>query len=410
MQKKLKVALLSDVPPDSKYTGGQVLKRIIDFTPFIDVDFFWLNQSKLSTSFRPDNQTSLAYETTFSNGNFLNRIFRIISRLSFRSSKIEKCTSVIFRALKSVQTGFKLRKILASNQYDYLWLVLQGEILTIVYFIVSWRNESPIIFQQWDPISWWSSHRGHGKCWSYILEKLVSLIEKRAFLNLIPSYNWQKIHLSQRKSSHRIDNFISPSELPTELPRRAGEITETHAVFVGQFYSNTELNLLVNELADYTSKQGKKLILHYFGAGTPQFSAQNLEIMNHGFVSKETLISTIGQWDFALLPYPTDQKFELASKYSFPSKSRIYLAAGLPILSYAKSDSSPHLFYTSEYSKYYQNVLVQKDIKEFITNACDRSENATKERISAAKNIIDQHFSESAELIPLHNILLDKKI
>lgn len=408
MQDTVKIALLSDVPPDPSYTGGQVLKHIVDNTPFAKIDFFWLNQSRLRTEFTPNSQIQMVYQTTYDLGLFLTKIQNGVSKLTFGSSRIKTLFTTLLKILKALWIGRTLSKRLNASDYEYIWLVLQGENLTLSYLIIALTTRKKVIFQQWDPISWWCSHRGHGRIWSALLEKVISLIEHKAYVNLVPSFNWQQIQLSENKVSHRIDNFFCNSDLLLEPKKRVGMENEIHAVFIGQFYSNSELSNLIEKLATHAQARSKQLIVHYFGSGTPTFKAPSTTILSHGFVSRKTLIETIGQWDFALLPYPMDEKFNAASRYSFPSKSRVYLAAGLPILAYAKLDSSPHLFYLKEYASHYQNLMENPDLGDFITKACDRTDEQTQLRFRNAKGVINSHFSESVELTPFHDFLTKK--
>lgn len=405
LNKQLSIALVSDVPPDNGYAGGQVLRRIIDATSFVSFDFFWLNQSNLPQSDPKSDNCKLVFQHNMQLGTKLSQLQNLIP-----FSPLRRMLGKPLKFFQAIRVGLIISKRVKELNYDYVWLVLQGELLTITYLIITLVTQKKIVFQQWDPISWWCAHRGHGIYWQRTFEYLVNCLEKLAFVNLVPSQQWKESLEAQKKRSHRIDNFIDPDYLLREPIARNGEPNDINAVFLGQFYANNELTILVEALADYAVLKGKKLNVHYFGNGTPNYKLPNTVVHNHGYLPRETLIDTIRQWDLALLPYPFDKKLDKASQYSFPSKSRIYIAAGLPILAYAQSNSSPHLFFQNVYSDYYNNLASQKDIDLFINKACNRSINAERSRIKAALHVVSNHFSREIELYPLHRILIQENI
>ncbi len=401
----MKIILISDVPPDSTFTGGQVLEKIVQELPQYQWTFYWLNQSNLTS---PASALEASFYNNFHLGQsatvWQNRFYK----LTFGVNRAKRLIDTLFRIAKAVQVGILTAKKINASDCDYVWTVLQGEMLAITYNTIQLFTKKKIILHQWDPISWWSAHRGHGKIKGSFANILVSRLEDKAFLNIIPSKPWQELHQKRDRATHKIDNFFTLKDLlakPTDRPEHLSK-SEIHAVFIGQLYSNDELKDLLGILNQHAKKTTKKIVLHYFGGGQPDFNFDSVTVTHHGFVSRKELISTIGQWDFALLPYPTAEKFKMASQYSFPSKSRVYLASGLPILAYAKVNSSPHLFYSQTMPDFYQNALDEKgDLEKFIQAATDRSSEATEIRFSKIASVLKENFSQEAELDPLKEIL-----
>ena len=95
--------------------------------------------------------------------------------------------------------------------------------------------------------------------------------------------------------------------------------------------------------------------MHYFGSGTPT-GETNIEWVSHGYRKRMEMVAMIAKWDMALLPYPCDPKYAETAELSFPSKSRVYAAAGLPIVSYAPVQSSVEQFFSHHYAPYYINA------------------------------------------------------
>lgn len=405
MNKTQKIALVSDAPPDPGYTGGQVLDKIIQHTPFAKFEFFWINQSNLPESkdgaLRCEVIERISYKPCSARQR-LRDFFSKKPRLVYLSyARVEG----FFVALKSffigLRLGFKLRK----SNYDLVWLVLQGENLAMAFFGLSLVNNKKTILQQWDPISWWMNHGSPNRWATKIVESIIFQIEKKAWINLVPSEAWKQLQESKGLKSHRIDNFFCSDEIkraPLQLTKAPSEI---HAIFLGQLYANKELDLLIEKLIQSANALEKNVVLHYFGNPSVQLKNPSIKFVNHGFVSRSELIESISNWDIALLPYPMEERFDDASKYSFPSKSRVYIAAGLPILSFCHGNSSPQIFYSKYYNEFYRNALLDVNISDFIEHSCTATLEKRKERALSAQRLIDIAFSYEAELKPLHELI-----
>ncbi|MGZ4160500.1 MAG: hypothetical protein ACXVNF_06860, partial [Neobacillus sp.] len=346
MKKHLNIIMVSDVPPDPSYTAGQVLDKITENTPFANFHLYWLNQSNLPEPIKLNAQTELVKKLTFESGGLTTKIKDRFIRIFSLYPKIQNKIKIFFSFISAVIVGFKLGLQIRKTPANFVWLVLQGEKLAITYYIITWFSGKKIILHQWDPIEWWMEHKGHSQLLIKLIDQVIHRIEKKALINLVPSESWQNLQKSKGFSSVRIDNFFLNQDIIRCSHERLGNETEVNAVFLGQLYSNHELQKLIEILKSSASDMGKNLIIHYFGAANAQISEPDVKLINHGFLSRKDLIANICKWDLALLPYPMEERFDAASKYSFPSKSRVYLAASLPILAYCKFDSSPEVFFS----------------------------------------------------------------
>ena len=113
----------------------------------------------------------------------------------------------------------------------------------------------------------------------------------------------------------------------------------------------------------------------------------------------------IAKWDMALLPYPCDPKYAETAQLSFPSKSRIYAAAGLPIVSYAPVQSSVEQFFSHHYAPYYINARQNEDLTEFIRNCLDICPALVRHRREHTHSVVQQWFSADAEINKLIQVL-----
>jgi hypothetical protein len=405
MTKNLNIALLSDVPPDSRYTAGQVLRKTLENTDFIAVDFYWLNQSLLHSDEALPGNVSLVRHVNYSYGT-LKRKLRIGLEKAF--GWIPKARSLIivgFAVLQPCLLGLKLGLRLRYSHNKALWLVLQGERLAITYWIASRLSGKPYVLQQWDPVSWWLNHRGFPSWLSSRIAALVKDLEKRAQLNLVPSDAWKAALAEQGHSVHRIDNFFLDNEPRRGLATRVMAPNQVNAVFLGQLYSNQELAEILRVLERYCRDRNHDLIVHYFGSSIGDFAIKGVQIVNHGHIDRDSLMNRIAKWDFAILPYPTNPLFDDASRLSFPSKARVYIAAGLPIVSCSNLDSSPHSFLSQNYRASYFNIREPGNLGDFVESCRDSTIEAYEARVVLGADVIKRFFSAQVELQPFHNYL-----
>lgn len=300
--------------------------------------------------------------------------------------------------------GFRLRSMLGKADYDAIWLVLQGEKLALAYTILSYGAKRPIILQQWDPISWWSQNHRHGGWVARGAEIMVRGLEEKAYANLVPSYQWQAAQTARNLRSLRIDNFFTSNGVKVKPSDKAAAGGPLNAVFIGQIYACDELRQIAASLNKEAARLGKKVIINYFGRDYLDLGSEVTQV-NHAFLDPEALVDRLQQFDVALLPYPLAPNFIQTSTLSFPSKSKIYLAAGLPILALCRLDSSPHIFYKEHYGDYYFNLAEGGNFSSYIEKISDRSEAEVGTRTALASKVLAEHFSAEVELKPFHEIL-----
>nr|WP_315187117.1 hypothetical protein [uncultured Albidiferax sp.] len=407
--KKLSIPIISDVPPDASYTAGQVLHRIITSMPDVQFEFFWVNHSGLPGEFFIPKNCVITRVFSFQLRGIWLRIARFTKKLSERSSLLHRFGLLVRVSMwmaKTILIGLRLGFSLRNSPSQLVWCVVQGEKTVLCYTVAALVSGKKLVVHQWDPLSWWMTHRGHPKRFHQIMRSLLDRLERRAILNVVPSDAWKTRLINEGKKSIRLDNFFDDQVTASDSLVLISDPNAVHAVFVGQFYSNTELESLVNILVLTLRKMNKFLVLHYFGHGNPEKKVAGYRIFIHGALPRDQLVARIAKWDLALLPYPTEERFTETSNLSFPSKSRVYLAAGLPILSWAKIGASPDLFYREHYASHYQNALNNLGTEEFIHSIVEASPEQRRSRHAVAQKILSEQFSFSAELIPFGKFLV----
>ncbi|WP_157640816.1 glycosyltransferase family protein [Burkholderia ubonensis] len=407
--KKLSIPIVSDVPPDSSYTAGQVLHRIMSSIPDARFEFFWVNHSGLPGHIAVPENCMIARVFGFSLHGIWLWIARLTKRLGERSALLHRFGLVVRMLMwmaKTSMIGLRLGLNLRKSPSRVVWFVVQGEKTVLCYTVAAWVSGKKFIVHQWDPLAWWMTHRGHPRQLHRVMRRLLDRLERRAILNLVPSDAWKARLKSEGKNCIRLDNFFDD---PVDDDRDLVLLSDpksVHAVFVGQFYSNAELEALINLLASTLLAMGKSLVLHYFGYGNPTQANPGYQLVAHGALPRDELVTRIAKWDLALLPYPTEERFLETSTLSFPSKSRVYLAAGLPIVSWARDGASPDVFYREHYSPHYHNGSNAEGTEAFVRSIMDASPEYRRQRHAMARKILGEQFSYTSELVPFRDFLV----
>ena len=90
----------------------------------------------------------------------------------------------------------------------------------------------------------------------------------------------------------------------------------------------------------------------------------------------------------------------------FPMKFYEYLAAGLPIMSWAREGASPDVFYREHYGAHYHNGSVAEGTDAFIRSIMEATPAHRRQRYEAARQILSEQFSYSSELVPFRDFLV----
>jgi hypothetical protein len=408
---KSSIFIVTDVPPDAGYTAGQVLHAIIASAPDIHFQLVWINQSGLPGHVTIPENCSFSRVLNVELTGLWLRVGHLLGRLGARSAWLHKLSMLVRTGMwlaKTALTGVRVGLHLRRSHARLAWFVVQGEKTVLCYAVASLICGKKLVLHQWDPVTWWMTHKNRPRKLVPLVRGLLDRLERRAALNIVPSDAWRDRLLAEDKQCIRLDNFFPDPDLASagQHTLLVSEPSVVHAVFVGQFYSNNELDLLLEATGRALGGMGKSLLVHYFGSGSPAATSRYYRIVSHGAVSRDELVKRISKWDLALLPYPTEDRFADASSLSFPSKSRVYLAAGLPILSWTRKGASPDAFYRQWYGDHYHNAAQDDGLDAFLGKIAVATPEQRRERYSSAQNLVAQKFSYSSEYVPFKNFLL----
>ncbi len=383
-----------------------MLARIMAGMPDAHFQFLWFNQLGLPPPASIPNNCTIVGEYRILQGPVFEFIARALQSLVRRGRRLGRLFDGLLQLGQVACVGVRLGRELRRRGGDRLWFVLQGDRPMVCYTIAQTMAGRPYVLHQWDPVSWWMGHRTLPRAYQTWIKGLLRRFEARAFLNVVPSAVWQAKLITEGKTAVRADNFIEARLLKGRRLLALREPGVLHAVFLGEFYASAELVAIVGRLIEHSVACGKRLVVHYFGSGqAPQIVG--CRFVAHGFIDRDALIESVSKWELALLPYPVEARFEETARLSFPSKVRVYMAAGLPILSNAPDFSGVHAFLAREYAEFYCNMRLAGDFDAFMgrIDLCGYAE--ASKRFDAASQLVLREFSDEAELVPLKRLIED---
>lgn len=402
----MNILLVTDVLPDASFTAGQVLRNMLRSLQPGRISVFWINQSRLPKC-ADDDLFEIRAEYLFEPGRAGPWLQWLINRFGDASPAAAIIQYAITLWL-CVLIAFRILRQLRKLRPAYVWLVLQGEKLLLAYWLLSYFCRSRIILQQWDPLSWWMTNRGYRPQMIRLAERLRDDLQSRAWVNVVPSFPWKESLESRGCRVVRVDNFFSRSEIEQlRSPRHILKVStpgKLNLVFLGQLYANPELEKCLSIIQAQAARKHLRLVLHYFGSGNPE-TISHADLFQYGYVPRDELIAMIGKWDCALLPYPCERKFSETAQLSFPSKSRVYMAAGLPIIAFAPANSSVERFFSTNYSPYYINAHINDNVSGFLDDCRSIAPEDLMRRREFALSVLENCFSESAEVNHLRPFL-----
>lgn len=384
---KSNILIISDVPICSDYTAGQVLSKFCESCAG-EMEFFnfWFNQSMLQDS---DNDPKSEV--------ILQGKLDVVPFHSGRQLKFLRPISAVLNFLKSffyiILATAKIAKIIKNRRISCVHLTIQGSRMILLGLLVR-PFVKTLIVQQWDPLSWWHNNRQRSLYYHYISKFTLTLLYKCADALVVPSFNWQKKLQKKYQKVFRLDNTFA-SNIDHKLIYVERECPAF--AFVGQIYAEKEFTKLVQMLV---AAHGR-ITLHSFGNATiPEI--ENVSIISHGFLRSDQIIQEIQYLDGALLPYPVDANFTETSELSFPSKAKLYISAGIPIVSYCEASSGIHIFLTKFYQPGYVNLKYGGRFKRYSFKELDQLRRR-------AEKISSRLFSAKSEYSPLVNFYREKK-
>jgi hypothetical protein len=341
MGKRVKVLLLTDVPPCTDFSGALLTLHLCRLLPPGSLACFCASNLDIDQF---DKATDL--EVPY-------------CRVHKPREHGERLTSTRFADtrtfLRELRTGWRkiprlARHVIAfgrEQQVDRVWCILQGQTMIRLALPVARGLGVPLLTQIWDHPSWWlDAHRVDPLTSKRILRRYDRTLQQStriAGASFVMANAYQQAYgvpavaLIGSMAAERILPPLAASADPSRI--RIG--------LAGQIYSRQEWNALLAALASRDWQlHGRPVSLRYLGRehevqGSP-VPSDRLELF--GYRSQVETLRLMAECDVLYCPYFFDEDRRIISRTSFPSKLTTYLAAGRPVFFHGPHDAAPAVF------------------------------------------------------------------
>ncbi|WP_424627530.1 glycosyltransferase [Bradyrhizobium sp. SYSU BS000235] len=226
-----------------------------------------------------------------------------------------------------------------KHKVDRVWAVLQGQTNIRLALAVADELKVPLHSHVWDVFNWWIKANGIDPLTAQSTQLLFNdAIQKSASVAAASRPMADEYH--QRFGVKAIPILSSLPKAMARSPDIAIGNTLTIGM-AGQFYAANEWHELVKRLdAALWTVAGRPVRIIAMGSKPPP-SGVSGKVTFLGWKSQNDAIDILSGCDFLYCPYPFDPSMEDVSRYSFPSKLVLYLAAGRPVIFHGPEFSPP---------------------------------------------------------------------
>jgi hypothetical protein len=333
---RMKILLLTDIPPCKDFTAGLVLDQLCRFLPRGAIACFAVVNPAIDAKLTPDlNWIPIAYTK---------------KRKEFAFHPLPGSLSLPFAwTVETLRRRLVVPRLTAQavafgreQKADLLWAVLQGQTVTQMAPEIARKLGVPMVTQVWDPLIWW------------LLANRIDPFNRAAALR-----DFDRAVTASR--SCVAASWAMAQEYHTRYGTQSVPVIASHASelgkapdlstfpgstikigMAGQFYAGDEWRALLQALNDNDWRiLGKEIEITVLGGGMPPGPAPEGRVRFLGWKSQPEAAEILSGMDMLYCPYPFAPEMEEVSKLSFPSKVVLYLAAGRPVLFHGPAYSSP---------------------------------------------------------------------
>lgn len=337
----MKILLLSDIPPCDNITSGLVLSALLRFIPRYQICCFVVVNPNLKFTLNPEFANIPIACNCKPNENWSwlpqGRLLRKLSSGAVFAGEYLTEKKVV-RCLISKAVAFG-----RDQKVDRVWAVLQGQTTICMAKAVADKLGVPLHTHIWDPFSWWAKANrldgwttrhiqrlfdgaiSHSHCVATASEPMAQMYRERFNVEVLPV-------------------IASHSGAIAQKPDPTMDKEDRYPILIGmagQFYAAAEWLQLLHALrSSHWRIAGRSVRVIIMGPQEPPGGPEeNIDYL--GWKSQPEAAFILSQCDILYCPYPFDASMAEVSKYSFPSKLVLYLAAGRPIVFHGPTYSAP---------------------------------------------------------------------
>jgi glycosyltransferase involved in cell wall biosynthesis len=335
-----RVLFVSDIPPCTNYSGGILIKEMMESIDCLVGNAFILLGRSLSPEVPPvmNARLNLRVETKP-----LEQYYA--ADFEHTAEWIRKQEK---RSLAEIETNTlpRLLEFAESFGCSAFWVLLEGQSMIRLAHALMGATQHPVHVQVTDPPKWWlREHAVDPESTGEVLSKFDGVLRGASSL---AAASWSMADVYHQR--YGVTSVPVVGSLPASMARPAASCTNDASTlkigFAGQFYAPKEWESLQDAL-DILRWQvnGVEIEIHVHASQMPAARRQYADRVHvHGWLDTESLTDRLSTYDVLYCPYWFDEIHREDAELCFPSKIATYLASGRPILFHGPAYSSPSRF------------------------------------------------------------------
>ena len=362
----MKILIITDMPPCTNHTSGIVMNKWCDFLleekhkvfcalvkdPNVTVKIpkEKINNIKFLKLDKPREYWSYDKPGKFYKGLSLFRSF-VCNNFS---------TLFILPTIKR-----KIVKFAKENDIDSIFCSMQGQTITRLVRPVAQKLKKEYVAQTWDPLEWWLK--------DFKFDKITAKFNMNEYGKVIQNakvfmaMSWaMSVEYSKKYTANCVTNLPGLQYEKIDYNKAKNEIFSIG--FAGQVYAKEEITILIKTLRKMKWKyKNKEIKLNLYGVKFNVDIEDYDNILIHGYLQQEKLLTELGKADLLYCPYWFDKDYIEPTRLSFPGKLTSYLKLGKPVLIHAPQYASPRIILEKNKAAYICDSL---DIAEMEKLLC----------------------------------------
>ncbi|MCO8097224.1 hypothetical protein NI462_08555 [Acinetobacter lwoffii] len=286
------------------------------------------------------------------------------------------------------------------NNYDRVVVTLSD--LNLIFFASKIPEFKKVRFIIWDDYRYIAVNHKLAKTDRSYLDKAFKKILNNAKCVSVMGHNMANEY---KLDENKYTILRSPINSDLMKEKNVGQRGSLNFVFCGSLYAKSEWNNFIRVLQKYNFNiNGVYINVHYIGNYPKMNVISKKNIVYHSFKTGKELEKIMQLMDVGYLPYWLDEKHEIASKTSFPSKLSVYLENGLIVFNHSPKESE-----VSNINNIYSigvscNSLNENEIYNCLEKIVVMS-TTRSQHFANVKNFINKELSDSIMLENLDKLL-----
>jgi len=333
-----KILLITDVPPNAKYSGGLLTLRLAEGLGSSKVYGFYVVADALNgvKSELPDHIEIGAKYFRKPPERSLRGLHLGWHRLSFIGAAAREFYRKFWQCQRLKR---QVEKVTKEQSIDKIWIILQGQTMIWLAEALIKSGKTPVHVQYWDPPAWWIRANSIDRISAFFIWKSFRFCLSNGERTATPSFSASNVDwLNSKKKTYPLIGMMSadwnesPAALSPDKPIRIG--------IAGQLYAVDAILAFIASLQSLDWKIfGRPVELHYWGSS---YEARiEPHIIHHNHVTQLELNAQLQECEILYCPYWFDPVFRKECETSFPSKLVSYIVAGRLVFFHGPNYSGP---------------------------------------------------------------------